>query len=40
MYYVKDLQNKIDNDKNIIAFNYILYDLEIGKFRKIKTEDF
>ena len=40
MYYVKDLQNKIDNNKNVISFNNMLYDLEKGKFRNIEPEDF
>jgi len=40
LYNVEDLENKIDNNKNVLSFENILYDLEIGKFRKIETSDF
>ena len=40
LYNVEKLEDKIDSNKNVIAFENILYDLEIGSFRKIKYDDY
>ena len=40
MYKVEDLIKKIDNNKNVIAFENMLYDLEIGHFRRINYDDY
>ena len=40
LYTVEDLHKKIDANKNIIAFNNCVYDLEIKKFREIKNNDY
>ena len=40
LYFVKNLSDKIDSNKNVIAFDNMLYDLELGNFRTIKTTDY
>jgi P4 family phage/plasmid primase-like protien len=41
LYTVKNLDDKLDNNNNLLAFNDgYLYDMEIGDFRKIKTSDY
>ena len=40
LYNVEKLEAKLDNNKNVIAFENLLYDLEIGKFRKINQLDY
>jgi P4 family phage/plasmid primase-like protien len=39
-YTINELYKKIDNTKNIIAFNNCLFDLSIGTFRDIKPSDY
>jgi hypothetical protein len=36
LYNVEKLDEKIDSNKNLLAFENLLYDLEIGNFRKIR----
>jgi P4 family phage/plasmid primase-like protien len=40
LYNVDDLVDKLDNNKNVIAFNNKLFDLTLGKFRDIRCDDF
>ena len=40
LYNVEKLEEKIDANKNIIAFENLLYDLEFGGFRKIRQSDY
>ena len=40
LYNVEKLDEKIDNNKNVVAFENLLYDLEMGKFRNIRREDY
>lgn len=40
LYNVEKLEDKIDSNKNVVAFENILYDLDIGNFRKIKYDDY
>lgn len=40
LYNVENLDEKIDANKNVLAFENLLYDLEIGNFRKIRHNDF
>ena len=40
LYNVEKLDEKIDNNKNVVAFENLLYDLELGQFRKIRHDDF
>ena len=39
-YNVHNLDEKMDANKNVLAFDNLLYDLEIGRFRKIMTTDY
>jgi putative DNA primase/helicase len=40
LYNVEKLDEKIDANKNILSFENLLYDLEIGNFRKIRHNDY
>ena len=40
LYNVEKLEDKIDANKNIIAFENFVYDLEFGDFREIRHEDY
>jgi len=40
LYNVEKLDEKIDNNKNVLAFENLIYDLEIGDFRKIRHNDY
>jgi len=40
LYNVENLDENIDANKNVLAFENLLYDLEIGQFRKIRTNDY
>lgn len=40
LYNVEKLDEKIDANKNVLAFENLLYDLEIGNFRKIRHNDY
>jgi phage/plasmid-associated DNA primase len=40
LYSVDRIMDKLDSNKNIIAFDNCLYDLELGKFRSIRPNDY
>jgi phage/plasmid-associated DNA primase len=40
LYYNTDIDDLIDNNTNIIAFDNMLYDLKTGKCRGIKPDDY
>ena len=40
LYNVENLDENIDANKNVLAFENLLYELEIGQFRKIRTNDY
>jgi|688.fasta_scaffold04419_6 phage/plasmid-associated DNA primase len=40
LYYNNDIDDLVDNNTNIIAFDNMLYDLNTGKCRDIKPDDY
>jgi P4 family phage/plasmid primase-like protien len=40
LYTVEKIEEKIDNQNNLLAFNDYLYDIKLKKFRKIEPTDY
>jgi P4 family phage/plasmid primase-like protien len=40
LYYIENIENKFNDNINVIAFNDKLYDVKTGKYREITPEDY
>jgi putative DNA primase/helicase len=40
LYYVEDIENKLNSNNSLFPFNNCVYDMTIKEFRKIKPDDY
>lgn len=40
IYFISDIENKLNSNNNLLAFNNLVYDMTIKQFRKIKPDDY